>query len=635
MPRQFGWIALLLIVVTVAACRTANPAPSPETEEPTVELEAGGDGVFVVQDGQRTALNPEEPVSLAIGQGVVIEETGSATIRLGGLLTAELLPGSELELAEVAAADEATTLTLQQSSGILLADFNPGGQSNRELTLETGLAAVTTRGASFLVVYEPAASLEWVVNLGEPEETLQVRAGGQTRPVAGDEARWLAPGQVPGEALEIEPKRLQAWYNSAKSGEAELALSEVLLAPANLVGTPATLPALPRLGQPFELGRTEQGAVKLTLDPVGLFGRPAYSLEDCNGDGLEEIAIQSGQLRFDFRSVLARALALDVTVVNRAAPGQGALWGSDPAGDELDRVLVETGAGRTETLSLRSERPFHTTILALSDGCFTGFSLTPPSTAGRPLEPRAAATTQPEDAVVNILEPARSPSLAAPLEARPAGAGDLQIDGDVADWDDFLGSSGWIAFEAITFDQGCNNRYPDSATGTDLTAQVGFAYDEQNLYVAFRVEDDGLVSYTGAGENFFMGDSPQLSLDMDLQGDYSETNRNQDDWQIDFLPDAAAPRVALWQLGSLSSRLFEEARVAISLTPGGYLLEAALPWPSFGTSLQPGQRLGVAANVNDNDTPGTNSQECIISTAPERQWDDPTTWGTLLLVPPP
>jgi hypothetical protein len=132
-----------------------------------------------------------------------------------------------------------------------------------------------------------------------------------------------------------------------------------------------------------------------------------------------------------------------------------------------------------------------------------------------------------------------------------------------------------------------------------------------------------------------MGDSPQLSLDMDLQGDYSEAVRNQDDWQIDFLPDAAAPQVALWQLGSLSSRLFEEARVAVSLTPGGYLLEAALPWTSLGTSPQPGERLGVAANVNDNDTPGTNGQECIISSAPERQWDDPTTWGTLLLVPPP
>ena len=38
-------------------------------------------------------------------------------------------------------------------------------------------------------------------------------------------------------------------------------------------------------------------------------------------------------------------------------------------------------------------------------------------------------------------------------------------------------------------------------------------------------------------------------------------------------------------------------------------------------------------NINDNDTPGSNAQECIISTAPQRRWDDPTTWGTLFLKP--
>jgi len=635
MSRQFGLTALLVIAINVAACQTTDPPDLPDSDEPGVEVEAEGEGVFLVDDGQRTALSPEEPAGLTVGEGVAVEETGSATVRLAELLTAELLPGSELVLVDLSAADEATTLTLRQSNGILLADFNPGGQSDRELTLETGFATIMTRGASFLVVHEPDTPLEWVVNLGDPEETLQVTAGSQTRPVAGNEARWLAPAQAPGEALEIETRRLQAWYNSTKSGGAKLTLSEVLLAPANLIGAPATLPALPRLGQPFDLMRNEQGAVKLTLDPVGLFGRPAYSLEDCNGDGVEEIAIQSGQLLFNFRPLLARALALDVTVINRAAPGQGALWGANAAGDELDRALVETGSGRSETLSLRGDQPFHTAVLALSDGCFAGFSLTPPSATGPPPKPRAAATVQPEDEVVNILEPARSPSSAAQLEARPAEAGDLAIDGDLADWDELFGSTGWTGFDSITFDRGCDTRYPDSGAGVDLLGQVRFAYDEQNLYVAFRVDDDGLVGYSGAGENFFMGDSPQLSLDMDLQGDYSEAGRNQDDWQVDFLPDEEAPRVALWQLGSLSSRPFEEAQVALTLTPAGYLLEAALPWQSFGASPQAGERLGVAANVNDNDTPGTNGQECIISTAPERQWDAPTTWGTLLLIPTP
>ena len=73
--------------------------------------------------------------------------------------------------------------------------------------------------------------------------------------------------------------------------------------------------------------------------------------------------------------------------------------------------------------------------------------------------------------------------------------------------------------------------------------------------------------------------------------------------------------------------------MAVTLTETGYLLEAALPWRSFNLSPRPGDRLGLAANLNDNDTPGSNTQECILSTAPQRQWDNPTTWGTLFLRP--
>jgi hypothetical protein len=47
-----------------------------------------------------------------------------------------------------------------------------------------------------------------------------------------------------------------------------------------------------------------------------------------------------------------------------------------------------------------------------------------------------------------------------------------------------------------------------------------------------------------------------------------------------------------------------------------------------------GARLGIAASVSDNDSPDTVVQECMISTAPGSEWNDPTTWGTLVLVEP-
>jgi hypothetical protein len=340
--------------------------------------------------------------------------------------------------------------------------------------------------------------------------------------------------------------------------------------------------------------------------------------------------------------MLARALALDVTVVNRAESGQGALWGQDPAGDEIDRVVLVAGPNQTDTLSLRGTQAFHTATLAMSDGCFVGCSLTPPDQAGQPVQPRAAITPTPQgDVVVNILEQPdgeREPEDGNQLEAVPLSSGSvaIQIDGDLADWEMLIEQSDpdWTRFDTITFDQGCANRFPDASAGaTDLGGQVHLAYDETNLYLAFQVDDDGYVRYSGDDETYFLGDSPQLSLDMDLLGDFNDGNRSADDWQVDFLPDLEASRVALWQLGALTSRSFDEAQVAVAPTETGYLLEAGLPWASFSVTPQPGDRLGLAANINDNDTPGTNAQECIISTAPEREWNVPTTWGTLLLRP--
>jgi hypothetical protein len=59
-----------------------------------------------------------------------------------------------------------------------------------------------------------------------------------------------------------------------------------------------------------------------------------------------------------------------------------------------------------------------------------------------------------------------------------------------------------------------------------------------------------------------------------------------------------------------------------------------VPWKYRGFVPQPGARLGIAASVSDNDSPDTVVQECMISTAPGREWNDPTTWGTLVLVEP-
>ncbi len=637
MLRHFGLVCLTLLAGALSACNRSSPADNPagSAPPPALEIEASGPGVLLrrgAPDEPAEAVAVEQPIKLAVGQGVAVEPAGRATVRLPDLLTAELSGGGELTLAGFAVDDQSQAVTLRQKGGLLLADFNPDHRREPRLTLEIGSATFSTSAAQFLVVQQGDSPLTWLVNLGEEDDQIEV-AGAEGRRVIGPNmARWVDPAGIVSAAIPVDPRRLRGWYNSVLSQETALSLAEVLLSPANLIANTGSLPALPRLGQPFELIESEQGSVKLTLDPVGLFGQPNYALDDCNGDGSQDIIIRAGKLHFDFRPLLARVLALDVTVLNRAQPANAALAGQDAAGRELDRVLLEAGPGESQTLTLRVGQPFHTAELALLDGCFMGFSLTPPDATGAPAEPRAAVTAQPVDAVVNILAtPAPRAGDASQLEAARVGSGAIQIDGQLNDWTQT--GLAWTQVSAVTFDQGCATRFPDSGRSVDLAGQVRFAYDDQNLYVAFQVDDDGYVGYSGDGESYFLGDSVQLSLDLDLLGDFNETGRNQDDWQVDFLPDPESPRVGLWQLGSLTSRRFGEAQAIVSLTETGYLVEAALPWPSFGVTLQPGDRLGLAANVNDNDTPGRNTQECIISSAPQRRWDDPTSWGSLLLRP--
>jgi hypothetical protein len=214
----------------------------------------------------------------------------------------------------------------------------------------------------------------------------------------------------------------------------------------------------------------------------------------------------------------------------------------------------------------------------------------------------------------------------------------IEIDGKVEDWQVLTELSGvdWTAFETVAYDAACANPYPTPSASPDLAGRVRFAYDETYLFLAFLVEDDGYVGYTGDDQRYFLGDAAQLLLDLDLAGDFYRASLSPDDVQIDLHPGLEAAggpssRAALWQLDGLQSRLLQEARVAAVPTESGYFLEAAVPWQALNFAPQPGARLGLAASVNDNDTPGSNVQECLVSTAPRRDWTDPTTWGTLIL----
>jgi len=607
--------------------------PEPATDE-TIKLEANRDGVSTLAtDGDRQALPSPEQTFLEVGQGVDVDTTGHAILRFADLLTVEMLRDTELRVQEVAIDEQSAVVTVLQNGGLLINDFSPQEEIERRFTVQTEFAVITATGTRFVVDHEANSPLEWVVGLDAEEGDLMVTADGVTKPVPTGTARWIAPTGEPSPGISAAMEDLQSWLDKIRGGlpVKALTLGEIVFLPADIVADTAALTELPLPGESVDLVNTEQGTVKLTLDPSGYF----YDLQDCNGDGVRDVVIQAGKVEIDFRAVLARVRALDVTVINRDRPGSGSLRVLDPGRGEIASQPLNVGPGQVQILSMRSDQPYHYAELEMGDGCFLGLSLTPPTPAEEPGAPRPA--------IAGIERPPENGWLQAPPVGADGYTAVIEIDGAWGDWDTLAQLSGvdWVGFDTVVYDTACANRHPTpTAEGyTDLGSRVRFAYDDAYLYVAFLVDDDGYVGYSGGDQRFFNGDAPQLSLDMNLSGDFSDGALSQDDLQVDLHPGLEAldgpTRAALWQLGTLRSREFGEARVAASLTDGGYFLEASLPWRSLDFAPQPGARLGLAASISDNDTPDTDVQECMISTAPQREWDNPTTWGTLLLSPPP
>ncbi|MCB9100044.1 MAG: hypothetical protein H6632_10920 [Anaerolineales bacterium] len=647
-PGKILRVWLLVWPIWLAACTANNVVLGPDQtlyqngqDENRIVLEAARDGVFAGQGEQRRAVRVLEQAPLAPDQAAAVDHDGRALVRVGEQLTMELLKGSEVRVEEYLPEAETVEMEIRQNGGIVIFDLAEDANRQQRLTVQTTYALVQATGTRFAVITEAENGLEWIVALEAKAGDLQVTAGDATETLTTGEARWVTPVGAPGPVI-ASGKNGEAWLGQARNSDPEVMLSELLLAPANILADTGGITYLVPPGTPFEFGRDTQGAVTVTFDPQGIFGSPSYTLEDCNGDGVQDVAVVNGVIDLDFNAVQARVQALDVGVFNRTAAGNGSLQVFDAVDDEIGRVLLDAGPGEIKTLSLRHQRFFYRARLALGDACFLGLSLTPPGETRDvvdQIQVRPITENLQSDAVVNILatsadRSSENGSFQAPFVGPDSSIGPIIIDGETDDWDELAQwGLGWTTLDTITHDEGCSTRFPNAGNLTDLSARMQLAFDKEFLYAAFIVNDDGLVTYTGADERLFLGDSPQLLLDLDLNSDFDEAKLSADDVQIDFLPNTGGPRAAFWQLSSLASRPLVNAAVAVTPTDSGYFLEAAIPWQSLGFGRSQGDKIGVVVSVSDNDTPGSNAQQCIISTSPNRDWQNPTTWGTVLLMP--
>lgn len=210
------------------------------------------------------------------------------------------------------------------------------------------------------------------------------------------------------------------------------------------------------------------------------------------------------------------------------------------------------------------------------------------------------------------------------IEARSLGS-PPSVDGNLSEWaDNPTYESSFRVFSAESWDG-----------SDDVRALWRLAWDQNNLYAAVQVEDDVHVQ-TQRGNTIFKGDGVSLQLDTQLEADFG--NRlSPDDFQINLSPGdfAGSPPVAYRFRGDNSGNLTDMPghgiQVAARRSGDGYTLEAAIPWSNLGITPQSGLELGIALNVNDNDTTGTAVQEVMMSHVATRKFSDPSSWGTVTL----
>lgn len=243
----------------------------------------------------------------------------------------------------------------------------------------------------------------------------------------------------------------------------------------------------------------------------------------------------------------------------------------------------------------------------------TGQAGSPSSTAS------SSSSTALSPSAPAILERSAQRVVAKYLSKKPV------LDGDWGDW-----KQNTIAYPAYYVVYGLKAWENDS----DCEASFILGWDEDYLYVGVKVKDDTYVQ-NASGDQIFRGDSIELLIDTDLQGDFYSDSLNEDDFQIGIAPGRGSiggPKEAyLWYPLSKKGSISDQIEIASTSTAGVYRVEARIPWSLLQISPEKGLRLGFEFSVSDNDNPAEIVQQTLVANIATHAFLDPTTWGELVL----
>ena len=172
-------------------------------------------------------------------------------------------------------------------------------------------------------------------------------------------------------------------------------------------------------------------------------------------------------------------------------------------------------------------------------------------------------------------------------------------------------------------------RRPADNQDADLSATARLAADDGHLYVHLDVLDDRVM--TPGGRGVFRGDAVEIYLSANPPGDAPAppTPNPQDHWDDRSvqLGLAAGPdgKVREQKHGSTDG-----VRRAVTLTDGGYRLEAAIPWALVGGRPE-GDRFGLELQVADRDAGQDRARKLAWHSADDDAWVTPRNLGTARL----
>jgi hypothetical protein len=181
--------------------------------------------------------------------------------------------------------------------------------------------------------------------------------------------------------------------------------------------------------------------------------------------------------------------------------------------------------------------------------------------------------------------------------ARAAKANSIHIDGKLDEWN---------AVPPVIL----NDKTPDSIKYSstkyngpdDCSANLRFAWDEKNLYIAAKVTDDKHFQINRSNR-VWSGDCIQFAV---IDGGPLPPSRSEDVSTLNefaIAADAKGPFVFSWC--SRDAGVQDEAKIAVSGGDGEIIYEVALPWDSINVSRPTsGKKLGVSFVVADNDGGG-------------------------------